>query len=988
MIPVNEREQRIAVRGKELLERVRAETPDFFSPGAWSGKILEKAMADERFRASVLRFLDAASGPSGLSRVQRMLRDYFGDIERDIPAAPSWWLSGLGVGGKLGARFEASALRGAVEKSIRRRLAGETHKEALKTLAKLRKEGFAAVLDRLGPAALSEEDADACEQDYLELLNAVEVELPRWKALGDKALDWGVAPLLQISVRPSAFSCRLKPSDPEGAVEAAYERLAPIYRRLREMGGFLWLDMETSQHKALVIALFKKLRGAPDFRDSPHLGLTLQASLRDTDGDLDALLAWAREQALPIAARLVKGARWAQERVRAAQQGWPSPVHERKAETDAAFERQAALLLENHDICRFACATHNLRTISAVLELARELRVPERAYEFQIHYGPGERIAKVLHGQGLRVRVCCPYGGLQDGAAHLRLRFREITGRDSFLRHCFAEKASGERLLESPLAILERLGEAPEDVAPAEDAGFRYEPATDFSRPETRAAFLDALAQVRGRQGRQYALRILDEEAPGAEQIDSVNPAAPEEVLGRVGQASMVEIEQAVGAARRAFPAWRETPASVRVGILRKTAEIARRRFFALAATLVLEVGMSWEDASAEVVQAIDHLEYAARGMLGLAEAPALERASGERNQYFYEPLGVLAVISCCGSPLAAACGMSASALVTGNAVVFKPSNQAPVIGHALFELFQEAGLPPGLLNYLPGRGDVIGDYLVEHPDLAGVVFAGAFETGARVLASAAKIHPEQLVLKRAICELGGKGAILVDEDADLDAAIPAILRSAFGFQGQRRASCSRLLVVDAIHDACVKRLVEACRSLKIGPSEDPSNDLGPLAGAKAQKRARACVELGKRDGRLLLERECPHWGSYAPLTIFDELDPASPLLQEEIDGPLLLIQRVKDFDQALAQANALRLGSVCAVFARNPAALARARRELRFGAVFLNQGTSDARVGRQPLGGLKLSGQGAMLGGPDYLLRFLNRRLVAERARVAGMEE
>lgn len=987
MIPDNEREQRIAARGKELLDSVRSQAPDLFSPNNLAGKVLDRAMADERFKDRFLRFLDVAAGVSGSTQILRKLREYFGDKEQDIPAELKWGGSVLNVGGALGAKLSASALRGYIEKRIRRVLAGETHKEALKTLGKLRKDGCAATLIRLGSAALSDEEADACEQDCLELLNALENEQAKWKALGDKKLDWGVAPLPQLSVTPSAFCSRLKPVDPEGSVEAAYERLAPVYRRVRDLGGFLCLNMEGAQRKEITIELYKRLRSAPDFRDYPHLGLTLRSNLRDTDSDLDALLAWAREEALPISIRLVKGARWEQENNRALQLGWASPVYSRKAETDAAFERQAALILENHDICALACATHNLRSLAAVLEQARRLRVPENRYEFQVAYGLGDATRAALRKLGQRVRVLCPYGGLQPGAGYLLRLFQEITSKDSFQRQFLAEKLPDERLLESPLTVLARLdeesAESPLEPQPASlsDDAFRNQPAADFSLPETRAGFRNALALVRGQLGKTHALRIDGQEVTSTDLIESVNSAAPEELVGRVCQASMAEIDQAVSAARRALPAWRETPVQARTEVLLKAADIARGRLYELAAWQVLEVGRQWDEACADVAEAVDFLEYYAREMRGLGRARRLGQAPGERNELLYDPLGVVAVISPWCSPLAAACGMSAAALAAGNAVVFKPSNLAPVTGAGLYELFHEAGLPSGLFNYTPGHGAMIGDYLVEHPDVACVAFAGSLETGARVVRNAAKLHSEQLVWRRALCELSGQNAILVDEDADLDLAIPEILKAAFSFQGQKNSSSSRLLAHDAIYDACVKRLVEAARSLKIGPAEDPANDLGPLVEHAAQKRVRALIENGRREGRLLLEREQGRRGFYAPLAIFEELDPTSQLSREEILGPVLTVSRVKTFEQALALVNAGRFGQSCAVFSRSPASLERARQELRVGDLLLNRATSDARVGRQPFGGLRLSGQGARVGGPDYLLQFLAPRVVAEYA-------
>ena len=986
---------KIKARGKEFFASINGEAPSIFNKGWWTGRVIDWSMRNEEFKTQLFRFVDVFPYLTTGESLNRHIEEYFASQDQDIPPVLKWGAKGARLGGGLTSKMLAKTLRFNIQNMAKQFIIGENTKDALKNLNKLRENNFAFSIDILGEATVSEEEADQYQRSYLDLLDALEKGQKDWKSLGNEGsdLDWGHAPKLNISVKPSALYSQATPADFEGSVQAICQRLKPILSKVKQLNAFMCIDMEQFKYKDISLEVYRRLRTPSGNRDYPNLGMVFQAYLLQTDQDLDELLKWARQKALSISIRLVKGAYWDYETFIAKQNGWEIPVYTIKAETDAAFERQARKILQNHDICHLACASHNIRSIFAVLEMARALKVPEGCYEFQVLSGMAEPIRKGLLKVAKRVRLYCPYGELLPGMAYLVRRLLENTANNSFLRQSFAEGVEIERLLEDPIEILKREGESTKTALPDEgpiscDNGnkpFRNEPAVDFTRHEKRAAFSKAIAEVRKMLGRTYPLWIGGKEVKTEDLLSSVNPANPAEVIGHIRQAGRNEIDLAIAAAKDVFPAWQSTAAENRARYLFRAADIARRRIFKLAAWQVLEVGKQWDQAYADVAEAIDFLEYYGRQMLCLAVPKRMGSAPGELNHYFYQPKGLAAVISPWNFPLAISCGMCSAAMVTGNCVLYKPSGLSPVVGYMLTEIFREAGIPKGVFNYTPGRGKMIGDYLVDHPDISIIAFTGSMEIGLRIVERASKAQPGQPNLKKVIAEMGGKNAVIIDDDADLDQAVPHVLYSAFGYQGQKCSACSRAIVLESIHEKFVRRLVEAAKSIKIGAPEYPANYMGPVVDKAAQQRILKYIEIGKKEGPLLLSREVPEEGFYAPLTIFADIKPHHLLAQEEIFGPVLAIMKAATFDQAIEMANSTRFALTGGVFSRSPKHLEQARETFRVGNLYLNRGITGALVGRQPFGGFKLSGIGSKAGGPDYLLQFMDQRSVCENTMRRG---
>ena len=494
------------------------------------------------------------------------------------------------------------------------------------------------------------------------------------------------------------------------------------------------------------------------------------------------------------------------------------------------------------------------------------------------------------------------------------------------------------------------------------------------------------LRLVRGAFGQKHPL-LIDGRPHWAERLaSSINPAAPHEIIGAVAEGGVAEAELAVQAARRAFPAWGRAPVAERAAVLERAAAIMERRRYELAALEVLEVGKSWREADADVREAIDFCIYYARQMRRLGEPQRTEAVPGEESFQHYLPRGVALVIAPWNFPLAILCGMTSAALVTGNTVIMKPAEQSAVCGARLAEIFAEAGVPAGVLNFLPGEGSVIGEHLVRHPEVDLIAFTGSREVGLKIWEEAGKTRPGQQNLKQVICEMGGKNAVIIDADADLDEALADCLDSAFAYQGQKCSALSRLILLETNHDAVLERLIAAAASLRIGAPEEPGVSIGPVIDETAQRRILEYIEIGKREAKLVYQAATvPGTGYFVPPTIFAEVKPGARIAREEIFGPVLSVFKVKTIDEAIALANDSDYALTAGFFSRSPAHIEQAKAGLAAGNVYINRSCTGAVVGRHPFGGFKMSGGGTKAGGEDYLRHFLLPRVVTENVMRRG---
>ncbi len=510
---------------------------------------------------------------------------------------------------------------------------------------------------------------------------------------------------------------------------------------------------------------------------------------------------------------------------------------------------------------------------------------------------------------------------------------------------------------------------------------FRNEPYTDFNDPASIAAMEQALAHVRAQFGRTYPLIIDGERIATSETIASVNPARPAEVVGYAASADVALAQRAIETAHRRFAEWRRTPVEQRVDLLLKAAAAMRARRFELNAWIVYEVSKSWAEADADVAEAIDFCEFYAREMLRLSEPQPLYPIPGEDDRLTYIPLGAGVAIPPWNFPLAIMVGLVTAPVVAGNTIVLKPASTAPIIAAKFMEILEECGVPPGVVNYLPGPGSSVGDALVDHPLTRFIGFTGSKEVGLRIFERAAKVHPGQKWLKRTILEMGGKDTIIVDETADLEAAASGIVVSAFGFQGQKCSACSRVVAVEPVYNELLDRVIELTGGLTVGDPAQRGTFMGAVIDARSQEKIRRYIEEGQREGgRLAFSGEAPDDGYFVPPTIIADVDPNARIAQEEIFGPVLAFIKARDFDEALAIANNTEYGLTGGVYSRSRERLERARDEFHVGNLYFNRKITGAMVGAHPFGGFNMSGTDSKAGGRDYLLLFLQAKTVAEK--------
>jgi 1-pyrroline-5-carboxylate dehydrogenase len=512
-------------------------------------------------------------------------------------------------------------------------------------------------------------------------------------------------------------------------------------------------------------------------------------------------------------------------------------------------------------------------------------------------------------------------------------------------------------------------------------AAFRNEPFTDFSQPANRQKMEKALADVRAQLGREYDLLIAGRRVKTDDKLRSLNPSRPSEVIGIHHKATAELANQAIESAYAFFPEWSATPVESRVEMLLRTGEVLRKRKHEFDAWLVYEAGKTWPEADADVSEAIDFCEFYSRQMLRLAKPEQLLQLAGERDEMIYLPLGVGVIIPPWNFPLAIMVGMTTAALVTGNTVVIKPSSDTPTIGAKFAELLVEGGFPEKSFSMLAGSGSVVGDVLVQHPKARFISFTGSRDVGLRINELAAKPQKGQVWIKRVVAEMGGKDAIVVDRESDLDSAVKGVVQSAFGYQGQKCSACSRAIVDQAVYDKFIEKVKAAVGELSVGPSDQPDNYMGPVINESSKKSILNYIEVGKREGKLVAGGSAGEGdGYFIQPTVIADVDSKARIFQEEIFGPVLAVTKARDFEHALQLANDTEYGLTGAVYTNNPEKIKKARDRFFVGNLYINRKCTGAMVGAHPFGGFNMSGTDSKSGGPDYLLQFVQAKSIAEK--------
>lgn len=964
--------------GEQLAQLSSGLSPSIFDDRWWSHSAINLAMKDTSFKTRLFHFIDVLPVIRDDERVVSLAEEYFGRENSELFGL-QWGLKAL-TSTSMGARLTGKAIRKQIEQMAKTFITGASIEETVSVLSQLWKEGRASSVDLLGEATISELEADHYRGQCLQALNELGKAANTWPSTPLLERDHlGPIPRVQLSLKISALYSRLDPIDPDGSYESVAARLRPLVDLAQSLPAGLIFDMEQAETKDLILHIFKQLFAEPAYRSYPYAGLALQAYHRETERDVKELVAWARTRHAPITIRLVKGAYWDADTVRYRQAGWPPPLFEHKGETDLHYERLIPVLFEHSDLIRPAFGTHNLRTLAAIEAHAESRGLAPDAREYQMLFGMAEPFQQAMVKLGRRVRLYSPVGPLLPGMAYLVRRLLENTSNESFLQKEYVESQPLAQLLAPPTAP------TPFQRTTSNEESFSNEPHSDFSQAEVRQAMRSSIGSVQSQLGRQWHGAASGSRLTGP-WLESHNPCRPNEVVAKVQSAALSDLDHIIEQALKQWDPWRRKAPEARSEILRKAASAMSHNRFDLAAWEILEVGKPWREADADVAEAIDFLRYYADQMDRLARPARLGNRPGELNQRSYEPRGVTTVIAPWNFPLAIPIGMISAALVTGNPVLFKPSERSPGLGTLLTDIFIEAGVPAGCLACLPG-GPEVGHALVAHPQVVTIAFTGSKTVGLRILAEASRVSPGQPMVKRVIAEMGGKNAIIVDETADLDEAITGVVASFAGYAGQKCSACSRVIVHRTIYGSFVSRLCEAVLSLKVGNPLDPGTNVGPVIDARAQASIQRYIALGLEEGRLLVQQPVDQTGYFVGPTVLVDIQPHHRLAQEEIFGPVLAVMTVDSITEAIRVANGTGYALTGGVYARSPANLAMAREQFDVGNLYLNRPITGALVSRQPFGGHRFSGVGAKAGGEDYLTQFMTVRVISENTLRRGFE-
>ena len=957
------REDRIRELGRLILLSARQEARARRERFIWENRLLEWCMQNEELRTRSLRFIDLFPSLKSDDSIFRHLHEYFPHSEVRLPA---WIRNGLALARPA---FVTRPVLAAMTRELYLRMArlfigASGLDEALENFRAYDRRGLGLSMDLLGEKTMSEEEADLCENRYREIILA----LGREKKGPERQ---------NISVKLSALDPHFSPLDLEGVLKRAGSRLARLLALARGQEVFVHVDMEDYEARDLTIEVLERVLTEAS-ADGVSAGAVLQAYLRDAEGAAERLIRLSGRLKVPLTIRLVRGAYWDTEVMRAREQHWPIPVFTAKENTDAMFERLVLKILDAAPAVRLAAASHNVRSLAFAWAAAEERKIPAENFEFQCLYGMGDPLIPGLVRSAYPVRFYMPVGDPVIGMAYLVRRLLENVSSQSFVRQGFLEEIPDDDLLRPPAS-------APREEPPL-PATAPHQPAAPlaFHESRVRERYREALTRVR--LGEEVPCVISGREIRQGLRADRVSPIDGQTRSVSFFAADRALANAAVRAASAGQPAWAAQGVTKRAAMLRRAAALLLERRYEFSAYAVWEAGKPWREADAEVVEAADFLRYYAMQAEILFTEKVTEDLDQETNRLRWQGRGVTAVIAPWNFPLAILTGMSSAALAAGNTVVIKPAEQTVLCAWKIYQLYREAGVPGEAIHFLPGPGETAGDELVRHPDTAVIAFTGSREAGLGILQAASEKKPETKVVKKCLVEMGGKNPAIVDISADFDLAIPAVLHSAFGFAGQKCSALSRLIVLDEIYEEFKNRLVRAAASYPSGSPLGGASAMGPLIDRAALAKMESFVSEGRSEGRVVFEGGAPAGsGYYARPVIFEDLPENSRLLREEIFGPVLCLLRAGSFEEALQKANDCVYALTAAVYSRTPSRLEQARSAIHAGNLYLNRAQTGAIVGRQPFGGYKLSGGGSKAGGEDYLREFCHARTISENVARHG---
>ncbi|NUM54029.1 MAG: bifunctional proline dehydrogenase/L-glutamate gamma-semialdehyde dehydrogenase [Candidatus Hydrogenedentes bacterium] len=949
----------------------------------WLDAALDWVMREDRRRRALLQLVDVLPSLKDDDQLADHVEAY---LTSDDAALPAILRGPVKVAVSKPFRHAlAAVVQAQVSHIARRFIVCSTPEEAVSVLRGLWNDGFAFSADLLGERTLTDREANAVAARYLHLIELLSEATQTWPArplLERDAL--GPLPRANVSLKLSALDPSQNPADPEGSASRLAALLLPILLRAKQCNVFVNFDMEQYALHEIAHRAFETCALHDELRSWRHLGIVVQAYCKEAGAYAERLVSLAARRNAPVTVRLVKGAYWDYETAVARQEGRPSPLFADKESTDANFEQITRYLLDHAGSVHAAFASHNVRSLTNAVLCASERNIGNDQYEVQMLYGMAPAEQRALRNTRHRVRLYSPVGELIPGMAYLVRRLLENSSNDGFLRLAFREGADMDQLLKRPRLHLvpNRAGgrRKPRDITTFENCGL-----IDFADENARARLAESVSLMPVTFPRKVPVVVNGNTNTTDSGLEHSNPSDTTMLISIVSQATPSDIDEAIASAVEGGLEWNSWPIEERALCLESLADTLEDTRCELAALEVYEAGKTLQEADADVVEAIDFCRYYARQARVELAPETADAPPGESNQWLWEGRGPTAVIAPWNFPIGILCGMASAALVAGNSVLLKPAEQSSACAHALFRAMQTVGIPRGVVHFLPGRGEDVGRRLVEHPDIAVVAFTGSMEVGRGILETAARVAPSQTMLKSVICELGGKNAIVVDEDADLDDAVAGVLASAFGYAGQKCSAASRAILVGGIAQPFVDRLIGAAQRLRVCPASDPGCDVPPVIDAVAYTRLMSVIGDPGAGAELLHTGLWTQGGYYVPPTIFRVTDPEHMLMQRELFGPVLTVYEASTFAHAIEIALRTPYALTGGVYSRNPRHIAEARQRFRTGNLYINRACTGARVGRQPFGGLGLSGCGAKAGGPGYLTHFAVQRCVTENTMRKG---
>ena len=944
--------------GRPLLAVMRA-NPE---PRTLGDALADWALQDPAFKIELFRLVDVLPRLTDADAVVEHLRQYLMQPGLKPPTAVAALVRSAG----LAPGIAAGTFRRQVEIMAGRFIAAADAAGALPIIRSRWDSGIPCTVDLVGEACVSAAEARVYRDRYLDLIRTLGGAAPSWPARQADCNHLGPVPRAGVSIKLSSLADRYTPLDPEGSAGRCLEILRPILEEARRLGVTVTFDVEQHELKDLNWLVFTRCAEAVAF----PAGLAMQAYLRSADADAERIIAWTKRTGRTVTVRVVKGAYWDQEVAWARERSWPIPVWTDKAASDAACERVAARFLAatptraGEPGVLLALGSHNLRTVAATAAAAQARGLPPSAVEYQVLHGMGHGLKTALLGSGRTVREYVPVGALLPGMAYLVRRLLENTSNRSWLLGGLDLNTPAEAVLAAP------------------------QPLTPEPEPAPPAPLLPGVPGLAG--GSAYTAAAPRDFSDGAQRV-AFAAAVAAAILPATRDSDAAGMTAAIDRAQAAAARWRDRPALERAALIERAADRMAADRDRLAAAVVVGAAKPWRDADAEICEAIDFCRYYARLAAARGEPARLGRIPGEDSRMVWEPRGVAGVIAPWNFPFAIAGGMTVAALVAGNPTILKPAEQTPGIAALLVDHLHAAGVPSEVVQLVCGPGETAGAALVDDPRVMTIAFTGSRAVGTMIAEQAARWRPGQAGIRRVASEMGGKNAIVVDTTADLDEAVAGIRASAFGYAGQKCSACSRLIVVDAVADALLDRLVPACADLVVGDPRHPATDLGPVIDHEAGERIRGMIARARADGLgMLLADDRPRADlDGRPVIgphIIADVPTGHPLATVEVFGPVLAVFRVPDVAAGidLAMASPYRLTG--GLYSRTPAHLALARERFRVGNLYLNRGITGAIVGRHPFGGTGWSGTGAKAGGPDYLTWFSDARVITEHTLRRGM--